>query len=89
MNYRGTLAIREKLAKQDPSNAGWQRELAFSYFRNGTTLEQVEPKSKTDAREMLRKGRDILGSLKERIGLTGQQQGWLDEIDSALQKIGG
>ena len=88
-SYRDTLAIREKLAKQDPSNAGWQGELAFSYFRTGTTLEQVEPKSKTDAREMLRKGRDILGSLKERIGLTGQQQGWLEEIDSALHEIGG
>jgi tetratricopeptide (TPR) repeat protein len=87
-SHRDSLAIREKLAKQDPSNAGLQGDLAFSYFRTGTTLARADPKSKTEAREMVRKAQDILRSLKERTGLTAQQQGWLNSIESVLREIG-
>jgi hypothetical protein len=87
--YRDSLlAIREKLVKKDPSNAGWQGDLAFSYFLTGTTLARAEPKSKTEAREMIRKAQDILRRLKERTGLTAQQQGWFDSIEPALHEIG-
>ena len=58
------------------------------YFRTGTTLARAEPKSKSDAREMVQKAQDILRSLKERTGLTAQQQGWLDSIEAALREIG-
>ena len=34
-SYRDSLAIREKLAKQDPSNADWQSHLSVSYERIG------------------------------------------------------
>src|SRR5437667_2279821 len=34
-SYRDSLAIFEKLAKQDPSNAGWQRDLSVSYNKVG------------------------------------------------------
>jgi tetratricopeptide (TPR) repeat protein len=87
-SYQDSLTIREKLAKQDPSNAGLQGDLAFSYFRTGTTLARADPKSKTEAREMVRKAQDILRSLKERTGLTAQQQGWLNSIESVLREIG-
>ena len=30
-SYQASLAIRERLAKSDPGNAGWQRDLAVSY----------------------------------------------------------
>ncbi|MFZ1093303.1 MAG: hypothetical protein WAN75_29480 [Xanthobacteraceae bacterium] len=29
--YRDSLGIRERLAKADPGNAGWQRDLSVSY----------------------------------------------------------
>jgi len=51
-------------------------------------LARAEPKSKSDAREMVQKAQDILRSLKERTGLTAQQQGWLDSIEAALREIG-
>jgi tetratricopeptide (TPR) repeat protein len=34
-SYRASLAIRERLAKADPGNAGWQRDLAISNERIG------------------------------------------------------
>ena len=34
-SYQAGLAIRERLAKSDPGNAGWQRDLAVSYDRVG------------------------------------------------------
>ena len=34
-SFRDGLAIRERLAKADPGNAGWQRDLSVSYDRVG------------------------------------------------------
>ena len=34
-SYRAGLAIRERLAKADPDNAGWQRDLSVSYEKVG------------------------------------------------------
>ena len=84
-SHRQSLEIRERLAKLDPGNAGLQGDLAFSYFRTGTTLARAEPKSKIDAREMVRKAQDILRSLEGRTGLTAQQQRRLNSIESALR----
>ena len=36
--YRDGLAIRDRLAKSDPGNAGWQRDLSVSYDRVGDVL---------------------------------------------------
>ena len=33
--HEKALAIRERLASQDPGNAGWQRDLAVSFERIG------------------------------------------------------
>jgi hypothetical protein len=86
INSRDSLAIFEKLAKQDPSNAGWQADRAFSYWRTGTRLARLDLQSKKDARTKVEKGRDILLELKTRTGLTRQQQQWLDSIEADLQK---
>jgi eukaryotic-like serine/threonine-protein kinase len=32
-SYQASLAIAERLAKADPGNAGWQRDLSWSYSR--------------------------------------------------------
>ena len=83
---RDSLAIFEKLAKRDPGNAGWQADLAFSYWRTGTKLARSDPQSKKDARTMVEKGRDVLRKLKTRSGLTRQQQQWLDSMEADLRK---
>ena len=36
--YRDSLAIAERLAKADPGNAGWQRDLSVSYEKVGDVL---------------------------------------------------
>ena len=37
-SYRDDLAIAERLAKADPGNAGWQRDLSVSYEEVGDVL---------------------------------------------------
>jgi hypothetical protein len=37
-SYRASLAIRERLAKTDPGNAYWQRDLAWSHYKIGDAL---------------------------------------------------
>ena len=34
-SYQASLAIRDRLAKSDPGNAGWQRDLSVSYEKVG------------------------------------------------------
>ena len=36
--YQASLAIRERLAKADPGNAGWQRDLSVSHDKIGDVL---------------------------------------------------
>jgi tetratricopeptide (TPR) repeat protein len=86
-SYRDGLAIAEKLARQDPANAGWQRDVAWVYWRTGSAWAKVDPKSKNEARSMVEKGRDILRQLKERTGLSADQQKWLDSIEADLRKM--
>ena len=37
-SYRDSLAIRDRLAKADPGNAGWQRDLSVRYEKVGDVL---------------------------------------------------
>jgi hypothetical protein len=75
------------LSGDDPGNAERQSALALVSWRTGFAWAQVEPKSKNEARAMVEKGRDILRQLKERTGLTADQQGWLDAIEADLRKM--
>ena len=56
--YRDSLAIRERLAKGDPGNAGWQRDLAVSHSKLADVYGKQEEGSK--ARQELEKGREIM-----------------------------
>jgi hypothetical protein len=47
----------------------------------------ARPTSKNEARMMVEKGREVLRQLKERMGLTANQQAWLDSIEADLRKI--
>ena len=54
--YRDSLGIREKLAKQDPDNTDWQRDLSVSYGKVG----DVE-RAQGDLAGALKSYRDSLG----------------------------
>ncbi len=60
-SYRDSLAIRERLAKADPGNAGWQRDLALSYGRVATV--EAQQGLREDALGEFRQGRDIISRL--------------------------
>ena len=53
-NYQGLLAMRDRLAKADPANARWQRDLAMSHSRLATVLAKQEERGK--ALEILQAG---------------------------------
>ena len=62
-SYQDSLAIAERLAKADPGNAGWQRDLAFSHGNVAMALAQ---QGETDqAVAEYRKARAIVARLKE------------------------
>ena len=45
-SYRDSLAIAEHLAKSDPGNAGWQRDLSVSYAKLGSTFRLAGEKAR-------------------------------------------
>jgi hypothetical protein len=47
----------------------------------GTLWGEVERNSQQQARAMVERARNILMTLKQRVGLTALQQPWLDAID--------
>jgi len=38
VEYRAALTLARQLAAKDPTNAGWQRVLAFAHYNVGDTL---------------------------------------------------
>jgi hypothetical protein len=57
-SYREDLAIADRLAKSDPGNAGWQRDLAVSYGNLARVFRKAGEKK--NALDALRDGRDIM-----------------------------
>jgi hypothetical protein len=63
-SYQASLAIAERLATADPSNAVWQRDLALSYGRVG--FIEMRQGVRDDALKAFRQGRDIIAQLMRR-----------------------
>ena len=61
--YRQSLAVSERLAAADPSNAGWQRDLWVSYWRMADMLERSGEK---EAIDWWRRAYAVLSSMKQR-----------------------
>ena len=59
--YQAGKEIRERLAGQDSSNAGWARDVAVSEFRVGAVAEAQGDKAA--ARAAFAKGREIVARL--------------------------
>ena len=71
--YQAVLAIRERLAKADPGNARWQRDLAWTHWRVGEALARQGARS--EAAGVLEQGRSNIVRLRQ-----------LSPDDATLQK---
>jgi hypothetical protein len=61
-SFKASLAIADRLAKADPGNAGWQRDLALSHGRVATVLARQGERER--ALGAFRQGRDIITKLE-------------------------
>ena len=57
-SYRDGLAIADRLAKADPGNAGWQRDLSMSYSKLAGAFRKAGDNAM--ALDALRQGRAIM-----------------------------
>jgi len=57
-SFRDGLAIRDRLAKADPGNAGWQRDLSVSYAKLAGMFKRTGETA--TALDMLQQGRAIM-----------------------------
>jgi hypothetical protein len=62
-SYRDSLAIRDRLAKSDPGNAGWQRDLSVSYAKLAVVLRKKG--AAADALSALRQGQAIIARMTQ------------------------
>jgi hypothetical protein len=59
--YYDSLAIADRLARSDPGNAGWRRDLAVSFAKLAFVHKQSGDKAK--ALDFLRQGQAIMARL--------------------------
>ena len=84
-SYRKGLAIIERLAKADPDNTGWQRDLVASYGRVGSVLAQQG--EKILARDTFYRGRSIVAQLKDQFADDAQLPKRLTAFDAEIAKL--
>jgi hypothetical protein len=74
----------QQLCRQDPGNAGWQRDLWVSYWRMAAMTEQM---GRGDAQPWWRKAYDVLWGMKQRgLFVSAQDEQFLAQLRA---KIGG
>ena len=61
--YQASLDIRERLARADPSNAGWQRDLFVSYYKLGEIARKT---GKPAWRDYWQRAYEVLSSMMAR-----------------------
>jgi tetratricopeptide (TPR) repeat protein len=82
-NYRDSLALREKLANQDPANAGWQRDLSVSYEKVGDVLSDQGELS-----DALKSYRDSLAIREKLVNRDPANAGWQRDLSISYNKVG-
>ena len=85
-SHLASLAIRDRLAKSDPGNAGWQHDLSVSYAKLASAYLKAEQSMK--AREALSAGRDIIVRLVTQFPDWSQWKrdlSWFDEQIATLK----
>ena len=82
-SYRDSLAISDRLAKSDPGNAGWQRDLSVSYEKVGNVLV-----AQGDLGGALTSYRDSL-AIRDRLAKSDPgNAGWQRDLSVSFNKVG-
>ena len=82
--FRAGMAIRERLARQDPDNTQWQRDLSISHERIGDV--QVAQGDLPGALQAFRAGMAISERLAR---LDSRNAGWQRDVLVSLTKLAG
>jgi hypothetical protein len=85
--YRDSAVIADRLTKADPSNSGWQRDLAFSYAQISLVLEQQGKNEQ--ALDRYRQSRAITARLKKQSpddATLDNELSWFDEKIKTLDQ---
>ena len=73
------LAISRRLAEQDPSNAGWQRDLAVAHSRVGDVFQAQGKLAKAlPLYEEAVRGYEVLTELAADFSLWQQEKEWVE-----------
>ena len=83
--YQASLTIRERLAKADPGNAGWQRELAWTHWRVGEALARQGARG--EAASAFEQGRAIIVRLRQLSPDDATVRADLARIEAELAKL--
>ena len=81
-SYRDSRAIRERLAKSDPANAGWQRDLAESYDKVGNVQA-----AQGDLAGALKSYRDRLAIMERLAKSDPGNAGWQRDLAVSYAKV--
>jgi len=82
-SYREGLAIRDRLAKSDPGNAGWQRDLSVAYMRIGDV--QL---AQGDLAGAQKSHRDSLAIFDRLANSDRGNAGWQRDLSVSFEKVG-
>ena len=85
--YRDSLTIRDRLAKSDPGNAGWQRDLSVSYGK--IAMLKARQGAHAEALGTLEQGRDIAVRLARQSpenAILQRDVGWFDRQIAAQKQ---
>ena len=82
-SYRDSLAIFEKLAKQDPGNAGWQRDFSVSYNKVGDVQS-----AQGDLAGALKSSRDSLAIFEKLAKRDPSNAGWQADLAFSYWRTG-
>jgi tetratricopeptide (TPR) repeat protein len=81
--YQRTLEIQARLAKADPGNAGWQRDLSVSYNKVGDVL-----KKQGNLPEALKAYREDLAIAERLAKADPANAGWQADLAASLGQLG-
>jgi tetratricopeptide (TPR) repeat protein len=82
-SYRDDLAVREQLAKADPTNAGRQRDLSMSYNKVGDVLA-----AQGNLADALKSYRGDLAVRKQLAKADPTSAGWQRDLSVSYDKVG-
>ena len=88
--FRQSLTIREKLTRQDPSNAQWEADMVVSLVRISTVFDPAKPEGRATAREALQQALAIAQRIHQSGGFTDHgQKGWVGDLERRLKDLEG